>query len=70
MMPPMQIQVNGEARRFEGAPTLADVLADAGLAGRRVAIEVNREIVPRARHAEFALCDGDVVEIVHALGGG
>jgi sulfur carrier protein len=70
MMPPMQIQINGEARRFEGAPTLAEVLADAGLAGRRVAVEVNREIVPRARHAEHRMREGDVVEIVHALGGG
>ena len=66
----MQIQLNGQPRQFDRPPTLADVLADAGLAGRRVAIEVNRCIVPKGRHAEHVLADGDVVEIVHALGGG
>jgi sulfur carrier protein len=66
----MQIFINGEARCFDDAPTLADVLAAAGLAGRRVAVEVNREIVPRGRHESHRLGEGDVVEIVQALGGG
>ena len=68
--PRMQILLNGETRCFDAAPTVADVLAAAGLAGRRVAVEVNREIVPRGRHAEHRLSEGDKVEIVHALGGG
>jgi sulfur carrier protein len=67
---PMQILVNGEPRRFDAPPTLADVLEGEGLAGRRVAVEVNRCIVPRGRHAQHRLADGDAVEIVHALGGG
>ena len=46
------------------------LLNDEGLAGRRVAIEVNGEIVPRSLHDTHQLQDGDVVEIVHALGGG
>ena len=66
----MQIELNGQPRCFDADPTLADVLAAEGLAGRRIAVEVNREIVPRGRHAEHRLADGDKVEIVHALGGG
>ena len=66
----MQIHLNGESRTVEAALTLAALLAQAGLAGRRVAVEVNSTIVPRGRHAEHRLNDGDRVEIVHALGGG
>lgn len=66
----MQIHLNGEARTVDTALTLATLLEQAGLAGRRVAVEVNSTIVPRSRHAEHRLNDGDRVEIVHALGGG
>jgi len=66
----MDIQLNGEPRRFPAPLPLATLLATEGLAERRVAVEVNGEIVPRSRHAEHQLCEGDVVEIVHALGGG
>jgi sulfur carrier protein len=66
----MQIHLNGESRTVEAALTLAALLEQAGLAGRRVAVEVNSTIVPRGRHAEHRLNDGDRVEIVHALGGG
>jgi sulfur carrier protein len=66
----MQIQLNGEPRRFECAPTVTELLEAEGLGGRRVAVEVNRAIVPKSRHGERRLEDGDVVEIVQALGGG
>ena len=66
----MQIELNGQPRCFDAAPTVADVLAAEGLADRRVAVEVNREIVPRGRHAQHRLCEGDRMEIVQALGGG
>jgi sulfur carrier protein len=66
----IEVLVNGEPRRFEAPLTVAALLAQTGLGLRRVAVEVNREIVPRSRHAEHALADGDRVEIVHALGGG
>jgi sulfur carrier protein len=46
------------------------LLTEEGLAERRVAVEVNGEIVPRSQHGDHQLKDGDVVEIVHALGGG
>jgi len=67
----MRLRLNGEPLALtDDRPTIADLLASQGLAQRRVAVEVNGEIVPRGRHAEHLLQDGDAVEIVHALGGG
>ena len=66
----MDILLNGEPRSLALGTRIADLLAAEGLAGRRVAVEVNGEIVPRGRHAEHTLDEGDRVEIVHALGGG
>lgn len=66
----MQIQVNGEPRRLNGGVTIAQLLIELGLAERRVAVEVNREIVPRSEHARRALRDADRVEVVIAIGGG
>jgi sulfur carrier protein len=66
----IQVTLNGEPRPCPAGSTLADLLAAAGHAGRRVAIERNGEIVPRSRHAETTLADGDRVEIVQAIGGG
>lgn len=66
----MDIVLNGEPRSLGAAATVSDLLRTEGLAERRVAVEVNGEIVPRGRHAEHRLGDGDRVEIVHALGGG
>lgn len=66
----MNIQLNGEPRRVEDGARIDDLLRAEGLGERRVAVEVNGRIVPRGRHAEYALVAGDRVEIVHALGGG
>ena len=66
----MDIQLNGETRGIPEQATLATLLAHEGLAERRVAVEVNGEIVPRGRHAETALADADRIEIVVAVGGG
>lgn len=66
----MDIQLNGQPRQVDTTSTLATLLRDEGLAERRVAVEVNGEIVPRSQHASRVLQDGDRVEIVHALGGG
>ncbi|MBO9715443.1 MAG: sulfur carrier protein ThiS [Pseudoxanthomonas sp.] len=66
----MEIVLNGEPRTVAASTTLTSLLETEGLAGRRVAVEVNGEIVPRGRHPEHALASGDRVEIVHALGGG
>ncbi len=62
--------LNGEMREIGTARTVLELLDLAGYAGRRVAVEVNRAIVPRSEHAFRALADGDRVEIVHAIGGG
>jgi sulfur carrier protein len=66
----MDIRLNGDALALPAPCTIAELLATQGLAERRVAVEVNGEIVPRGRHADHLIVDGDVVEIVHALGGG
>lgn len=66
----MDIVLNGDSLTLQDDATVATLLESQGLAGRRVAVEVNGEIVPRGRHAEHALAAGDRVEIVHALGGG
>lgn len=66
----MQIQLNGEPFELPDAQSVADLLARLELGGRRVAVELNLDIVPRSQHASTALKDGDRVEIVHAIGGG
>ncbi|MDZ7751294.1 MAG: sulfur carrier protein ThiS [Gammaproteobacteria bacterium] len=66
----MNISINGEQRPFEGITTLADLVEALELADRRIAVEVNEALVPRAEHGLYTLEDGDRVEIVHAIGGG
>lgn len=66
----MDIQLNGEPRRLPPDSTVVDLLEAEGLATRRVAVEVNGQIVARSQHAVHRLHAGDTVEIVHALGGG
>lgn len=64
------ITFNDAARVLPAGCTVAQLLAREGLADRRVAVEVNRAIVPRSAHGTHALQAGDRVEVVHALGGG
>ncbi|UTW06202.1 sulfur carrier protein ThiS [Pseudomonas benzenivorans] len=66
----MHIQLNGEAFELPDGQTVADLLGRLDLAGRRIAVELNLDIVPRSLHASTALRDGDRVEVVHAIGGG
>lgn len=66
----MQIQLNGEPYELPAGQTVADLLARLELTGRRLAVELNRDIVPRSAHANTALSEGDQVEVVHAIGGG
>lgn len=66
----MHITLNGSPRDCAPATTVAQLLQEAGYGTRRVAVEVNHEIVPRSLHLSHALADGDQVEIVHAIGGG
>ena len=67
----MHIIVNGESREVVPPPgTLADLVRSLGLENRRIAVEHNGEVVPRSLHSETRICDGDRIEIVHAVGGG
>ena len=66
----MEIVLNGNRLPVQEGITVTGLLEAQRLAERRVAVEVNGEIVPRGRHAEHVLAAGDTVEIVHALGGG
>ena len=69
-MTPMSITVNGVSTEVEGARTIADVVARLGLAGKRIAIERNGEVVPRSRYADTTVAPQDRLEIVGAVGGG
>lgn len=66
----MQIQLNGEPFDAGKCTTLGELVDRMGLAGKRIAVEVNMEIVPRSEHASTALQEGDSVEVVQAIGGG
>ncbi|RTL25465.1 MAG: sulfur carrier protein ThiS [Rhodocyclaceae bacterium] len=67
---PLVLTVNGEARSFTAPLSVAALLDSMGLTGKRLAVECNGEIVPKGRHAEAQLADGDRLEIVVAVGGG
>ncbi|MCB1575132.1 MAG: sulfur carrier protein ThiS [Xanthomonadales bacterium] len=66
----MKITLNGETREVDGEPSLFDLLPAAGYHDKRVAVEINRRIVPKSTHAEVRVREGDRIEIVHAIGGG
>ena len=66
----MRIVLNGEARMLEPGTTLAALVASLDLGARRMAVEVNEEVIPRSEYADYVFVDGDRVEIVHAVGGG
>lgn len=66
----MQIQLNGKPHELPEAATVASLIDQMQLTGRRVAVEINEEIVPRSRHGEHQFQPGDNVEVVHAIGGG
>lgn len=66
----MQIIVNGESRDVLDGLTAAQLVEDMDIAGKRIAMEVNLEIVPRSTYTEYTFKAGDKVEIVHAVGGG
>jgi len=65
-----EIVLNGATLALAEAPTVAELLDRQGLAGKRVAVERNGEIVPKSRHATTQLEAGDRLEIVVAVGGG
>jgi len=66
----LELTVNGEVRRMAAPLTVAGFLAALELDTRKVAVELNREIVPRSTYGQVWLADGDALEIVHFIGGG
>jgi thiamine biosynthesis protein ThiS len=66
----MQVTINGESRALAAGLTVADLLRELGLDGRKVAVERNREIVPKSAFTATAVAEGDRLEIVHFIGGG
>jgi len=66
----MELTVNGETRTFPEGLTVRGLIDTLGLTEGPVAVERNREVVPRALHVETVLADRDVIEIVHLVGGG
>jgi sulfur carrier protein len=69
-MSPIRITLNGAPREFPAALTFHELLDNLELAGKRLAIERNGEIVPRSRFGEARLNEGDRIEVVIAVGGG
>jgi sulfur carrier protein len=66
----MEVTVNGAVRDVPEGLTVRGLVVHLGLTEGPVAVEVNREIVPRARHDQHRVAPGDVIEVVHFVGGG
>jgi len=66
----LSILLNGASRVCTDQATVADLVRDLALEGKRIAVERNGEIVPKSRHAETRLAPGDRIEVVRAVGGG
>jgi sulfur carrier protein len=66
----MRVEVNGQPREVAEGATVAALLEGLKMPQPRVAVELNLELVPRARHAQTVLHDGDRVEVVTLVGGG
>ena len=67
----MYLNINGTSRAFDGrVDTVADLVRELALAGKRIAVERNGVIVPRSRYADTPVAAGDALEIVGAVGGG
>lgn len=67
---PLKILLNGESRELPEGSTIATLVASLDLRPEQVAVERNRELVPRAEHATTALAEGDELEVVTLVGGG
>jgi sulfur carrier protein len=66
----MQVTLNGEPRQVRDGLSVAELVSDLGLRARRIAVEINLDVLARDDYERRALRDGDVVEIVHFIGGG
>jgi len=66
----MHVTLNGEPRELRDGLTVDELVGELGLRTRRIAVEINLDVLPRAEYTARALHEGDVVEIVHFIGGG
>jgi len=66
----MELIVNGQSIQLPDRQSVGDLIVHLGLTGRAVAVEVNKNIVPRKQHPQATLQEGDVVEVVTLVGGG
>ncbi len=66
----MELTVNGETRQLAPPLSVAQLVAELGMADRRIALELNGEILPRSEFGQTLLAGGDTLEIVQAIGGG
>lgn len=66
----MDIIINGETKAVHENISALELLKEMGIAEKKLALEVNQEVVPRSMHAKYMLQAGDRVEIIHAIGGG
>ena len=66
----MQIIINGKTKTVSEQLTVQQLLQELGLAEKKLALEVNEEIVPRSTFSEYFIQPGDRVEVIHAIGGG
>jgi sulfur carrier protein len=66
----MQVSINGENQTYDQELSILDLIEQSGLSGKRIAVEINESIVPRSKHADTFIAEGDKVEIIHAIGGG
>jgi sulfur carrier protein len=70
MTPSIDVVINGQSRSVNVGTTVAQLISELGLGDRRVAVERNRNVVPRAEHATTVLSEGDRLEVVTFVGGG
>ncbi len=64
------LRINGQPRQFPAPLSIAELVVELDLTGKRIAVEMNGEIVPRSQHGNAQVVDGDQLEIVVAVGGG
>lgn len=66
----MKIYLNGKERTVTNSFVLTDLLAEMELSGKRIAVEINQEIIPRSEHNTYQLNSDDRIEVIQAIGGG
>ena len=66
----MNITLNGKPELLDEGTCLSQLIKELNIEGRRIAVEINQQIIPKGEHATHVIQDGDIIEIVHAIGGG